>query len=183
MPRYALKLEYDGTPFVGWQRQPEGLLSIQQVVEEAAAPLNGGEVPLVTAAGRTDAGVHAEGQVVDLLLAADLPPERVREAINARTAPHPVVAVACARVADDWSARFTCIGRGYLYRIANRPARPAIEAGRLVTAAVISGNRNLWRSTPPLACGLEPMRLVPVGARAFKSARKAPCSSNSSWGL
>ena len=131
MPRYALKLEYDGTPFVGWQRQPEGLLSIQQLVEEAAAPLNGGEVPLVTAAGRTDAGVHAEGQVVDVLLAADLPPERVREAINARTAPQPVVVVACARVAEDWSARFTCIGRGYLYRIANRPARPAIEAGRL----------------------------------------------------
>jgi len=131
LPRYALKLEYDGTPFVGWQRQPEGLLSIQQVIEEAAAPLNRGEVPLATAAGRTDAGVHAEGQVADLLLAADLHPERVREAINARTAPHPVVAVACARVADDWSARFDCIGRGYIYRIANRPARPAIEAGRL----------------------------------------------------
>ena len=131
MPRYALKLEYDGTDFVGWQRQPEGLLSIQQVLEEAAAPLNRGEVPLATAAGRTDAGVHAEGQVADLLLAADLPPERVREAINARTAPRPVVAVACARVADDWSARFDCIGRGYIYRIANRPARPAIEAGRL----------------------------------------------------
>lgn len=131
MPRYALKLEYDGTSFVGWQRQPEGLLSIQQVIEEAAAPLNRGEVPTATAAGRTDAGVHAEGQVVDLLLAAELPLERVREAISARTVPHRVVAVACARVAEDWSARFACTGRGYIYRIANRAARPALEAGRL----------------------------------------------------
>ena len=86
MPRYALKLEYDGAPFVGWQRQAQGL-SVQQVLEEAAAPLNGGMPPLVTASGRTDAGVHAEGQVADLLIATDLPPERVREAINARTAP------------------------------------------------------------------------------------------------
>ncbi len=130
MPRYALRIEYDGTPFVGWQRQAEGL-SVQQVLEEAAAPLNGGEVPLATASGRTDAGVHAEGQVVDILLKADLPPERVREAINARTVPHPVVALACARVAVDWSARFACIGRAYRYRIMNRAARPAIEAGRL----------------------------------------------------
>jgi tRNA pseudouridine38-40 synthase len=130
MPRYALKLEYDGTPFVGWQRQADGL-SVQQVLEEAAAPLNGGAPPLVTASGRTDAGVHAEGQVVDLFLAADLPPERVREAISARTVPHPVVALAAARVADDWSARFACIGRAYRYRVINRAARPALEAGRL----------------------------------------------------
>ena len=130
MPRYALKLEFDGTPFVGWQRQAEGL-SVQQVIEEAAAPLNRDLPPNATAAGRTDAGVHAEGLVADLLLDADLPPERVREAINARTAPHPVVAIAAARVPDDWSARFACIARGYRYRIMNRPARPAIEAGRL----------------------------------------------------
>jgi tRNA pseudouridine38-40 synthase len=130
MPRYALRLEYDGTPFIGWQRQAEGL-SVQQVIEEAAAPLNRGEPPVATAAGRTDSGVHAEAQVVDLMLAAELDPERVREAINARTAPHPVVALAAARVADDWSARFACTGRGYRYRIMNRPARPAIEAGRL----------------------------------------------------
>jgi tRNA pseudouridine38-40 synthase len=130
MPRYALKLEFDGTPFVGWQRQAQGL-SVQQVLEEAAAPLNGGAVPLATAAGRTDAGVHAEAMVVDLLLAAELPPERVREAINARTAPQPVVALAAARVDDGWSARFACIRRAYRYRIMNRAARPALEAGRL----------------------------------------------------
>jgi tRNA pseudouridine38-40 synthase len=130
MPRYALKIEFDGTTFVGWQRQAVGL-SIQQVIEDAAAPLNGGEPPLATAAGRTDAGVHAEGMVVDLMLAADLPPERVREAISARTVPHPVVALAAARVPDAWSARFDCTGRAYRYRIMNRAGRPALEAGRL----------------------------------------------------
>jgi tRNA pseudouridine38-40 synthase len=130
MPRYALKIEFDGTSFVGWQRQAVGL-SIQQVIEDAAAPLNGGEPPLATAAGRTDAGVHAEAMVVDLMLAADLPPERVREAISARTVPHPVVALAAARVPDEWSARFDCTGRAYRYRIMNRPGRPALEAGRL----------------------------------------------------
>jgi tRNA pseudouridine38-40 synthase len=130
MPRYALRLEYDGTPFVGWQRQAVGV-SIQQVIEAAARPLNRDAPVLATAAGRTDAGVHAEGQVVDLWLDSDLPPERVREAISARTVPNPVVALAAARVADDFSARFACIGRSYRYRILNRPARPAIEAGRL----------------------------------------------------
>jgi tRNA pseudouridine38-40 synthase len=130
LPRYALKLEYDGTTFVGWQRQAVGL-SVQQVIEHAAAPLNRGEPPTATASGRTDAGVHAEAQVVDILLAADLPPERVREAISARTLPHPIVATAAARVPDDFSARFACIGRAYRYRILNRAARPALEASRL----------------------------------------------------
>jgi tRNA pseudouridine38-40 synthase len=129
MPRYALKLEYDGAPFVGWQRQAEGL-SIQQVVEDAALPLNRGAPVLATAAGRTDAGVHAEAMVVDLWLDNDLPAERVREAISARTLPHPVVGRAAAKVADDFSARFDCIGRSYRYRILNRAARPALEAGR-----------------------------------------------------
>ena len=75
--RYALTLEYDGAPFVGWQRQ-DGALSVQKVVEDAAAKLNGGVPPAAVAAGRTDAGVHAEGQVVEIALASDLPPERVR---------------------------------------------------------------------------------------------------------
>jgi tRNA pseudouridine38-40 synthase len=130
MPRYALRLEYDGAPFCGWQRQ-DGLLSIQSVLEEAAAHLNGGEVPLVTAAGRTDAGVHAEAQVAHLDLATDLPPERVREALNFHTRPHPVAITGAAIVAPDWSARFSAIGRAYRYRILNRGARPALEWGRV----------------------------------------------------
>ena len=130
MPRYALRLEYDGAPFCGWQRQ-DGLLSIQSVLEEAAAHLNGGEVPLVTAAGRTDAGVHAEAQVAHLDLATDLPPERVREALNFHTRPHPLAITGAAIVAPDWSARFSAIGRAYRYRILNRAARPALEWGRV----------------------------------------------------
>ncbi|WP_270938475.1 tRNA pseudouridine(38-40) synthase TruA [Falsiroseomonas oryzae] len=167
MPRYALKLEYDGTPFVGWQRQAEGL-SIQQVVEAAAAPLNRGEPPTVTAAGRTDAGVHAEAQVADLLLAADLPPERVKEAINARTAPHPVVVLAAARVAEDWSARFACIGRGYRYRIMNRAARPALEAGRL------------WHVKRRLdAAAMHEAAQMLLGKHDFSAFRAAACQAKS----
>ncbi len=130
MPRYALRLEYDGAPFCGWQRQ-DGLPSIQSVLEEAAAHLNGGEVPLVTAAGRTDAGVHAEAQVAHLDLLSDLPPERVREALNFHTRPHPVAITGAATVPEDWSARFSAIGRAYRYRILNRAARPALDWGRV----------------------------------------------------
>ena len=130
MPRYALRLEYDGAPFCGWQRQ-HGQLSIQLVLEEAAAHLNGGEPPLVTAAGRTDAGVHAEAQVAHLDLATDLPLERVREALNFHTRPHPVAVTGVAIVPEDWSARFSAIGRAYRYRILNRAARPALDWGRV----------------------------------------------------
>ena len=130
MPRYALRLEYDGAPFCGWQRQ-HGQLSIQLVLEEAAAHLNDGEVPLVTAAGRTDAGVHAEAQVAHLDLATELPLERVREALNFHTRPHPVAITGAAIVPEDWSARFSAIGRAYRYRILNRAARPALDWGRV----------------------------------------------------
>jgi tRNA pseudouridine38-40 synthase len=167
MPRYALKVEYDGTPFIGWQRQADGL-SVQQAIEEAAAPLNRGEAPVATAAGRTDSGVHAEGQVVDLILAADLHPERVREAINARTAPHPVVALAAARVPDDWSARFACTGRGYRYRIMNRAARPAIEAGRL------------WHVKRRLdAAAMHAAAQMLLGKHDFSAFRAASCQAKS----
>lgn len=167
MPRYALKLEFDGSPFVGWQRQAAGL-SVQQVLEEAAAPLNRGEPPLATAAGRTDAGVHAEAMVADLLLAAELPPERVREAINARTAPHPLVALAAARVPDDWSARFACTGRAYRYRIMNRAARPAIEAGRL------------WHVKRRLdAAAMHAAAQMLLGKHDFSAFRAAACQAKS----
>jgi tRNA pseudouridine38-40 synthase len=130
MPSYALLLEYDGAPFVGWQRQSTGL-SVQQVLEEAAARLNGGETPLVTAAGRTDAGVHAEAQVAQVSLPADLPPERVREALNFHTKPHPVAILGAAIMPEDWSPRFSAIGRAYRFRILNRRARPALDLGRV----------------------------------------------------
>ena len=167
MPRYALKLEFDGTRFVGWQRQADGL-SVQQFLEEAATPLNRGDIPLATAAGRTDSGVHAEAMVVDLVLAADLPPERVREAINARTVPHAVVALAAARVADDWSARFDCVGRAYRYRIMNRAARPALEAGRL------------WHVKRRLdAAAMHEAAQGLVGRHDFSAFRAASCQAKS----
>jgi tRNA pseudouridine38-40 synthase len=130
MPRYALLVEYDGTPFVGWQRQANGL-SVQQVLEEAAAPLNGGALPETVASGRTDAGVHAEGQVVSIELLADLAPERIREALNTRSRPHPVSVLSVALAPEDWSARFSARGRAYRYRILNRRPRPALEFGRV----------------------------------------------------
>jgi tRNA pseudouridine38-40 synthase len=130
MPRYALLIEYDGRAFHGWQRQ-EGLATVQQAVEEAAAALNGGEPPATMVAGRTDAGVHAEGQVAEITLAADLPPERLREALNFHTRPLPVAVRAAARAPEGWSPRFSALRRVYRYRILNRSARPALEAGRV----------------------------------------------------
>ncbi|MFC0409423.1 tRNA pseudouridine(38-40) synthase TruA [Roseomonas elaeocarpi] len=130
MPFYALQIEYDGAPYAGWQRQ-ENAPSIQQLIEEAAAPLNGGQPAATVAAGRTDAGVHAVGQVARIEIALDLPPERVREAINARTRPHPVAVVAAARAPEGWNARFSATRRGYRYRILDRPARPALDLGRV----------------------------------------------------
>jgi len=130
MPRYALRLEWNGAAYCGWQRQRD-LPAIQKIIEEAAAPLNHGAMPKATAAGRTDAGVHAEAMVADIALALELAPVRVRDAINARTLPHPISVTAVARVADDFSARFACIGRAYRYRILNRPSRPALEANQV----------------------------------------------------
>jgi tRNA pseudouridine38-40 synthase len=167
MPRYALRVEYDGTDFCGWQRQGD-LPSVQKVLEEAAAFLNHGELPVATAAGRTDAGVHAEAAIVDVALALDLPAQRVRDAINYRTLPHPVVVTAVARVADDWSARFDCIGRGYRYRILNRPSRPAIEHGKL------------WHVKRRLdAVAMHEAAQMLLGRHDFSAFRAAACQAKS----
>jgi tRNA pseudouridine38-40 synthase len=130
MPTYALTLEYCGTPFVGWQRQDNGL-SVQQVLEAAAAMLNDGIVPLSTAAGRTDAGVHAEGQVVMLDLSREIAPDKLRDALNFHTKPHPVSILSTALAPEGWNARFSAAKRGYRYRILNRRPRPALEEGRV----------------------------------------------------
>ncbi len=130
MPRYALTLEFDGAPFVGWQRQDNGL-SVQQVLENAALALNDGAPAAAVAAGRTDAGVHAEGLVAHLDLARDLPPERLREALNFHTRPHPVSVLRAALAPPGWHARFSAVGRGYRYRILNRQPRPALDFGRV----------------------------------------------------
>ncbi len=130
MTRWALLLEYDGTPFVGWQRQNTGL-SVQQVLEDAAARLNRGERVATTVAGRTDAGVHAEAQVVQLDLPDGMPAGKVRDALNFHMKPHPVAVLRAVPAPEGWNARFSAIGRAYRYRILNRRARPALLAGRV----------------------------------------------------
>ncbi len=129
MPRYLLVLEYDGAPFVGWQRQQRGL-SVQEALERAVFAFCG-ERATATAAGRTDAGVHALAQVVHLDLAREFPPERVMGALNAHLAPHPVAVLEARRVEEDFHARFSALERRYLYRILNRRAPPALLRGRV----------------------------------------------------
>jgi tRNA pseudouridine38-40 synthase len=165
MPRYALLVAYDGAPFVGWQRQVNGL-SVQQVLEEAAAPLNGGVTPQTVASGRTDAGVHAEGQVVQVDLSLDIPPERLREALNTRSRPHPVSVLSVARAPEDWSARFSARGRAYRYRILNRRPRPALEIGRV------------WHVPQPLdAAAMHEAAQRLLGRHDFSAFRAASCQA------
>jgi tRNA pseudouridine38-40 synthase len=167
MPSFALLVEYDGAPFVGWQRQATGL-SVQQVLEDAAAHLNGGEPPSVTAAGRTDAGVHAQAQVVQLDITADLPPDRVRDALNFHTRPHPVTILAAAAAAPDWSPRFSAIGRAYRYRILNRRSRPALDLGRV------------WHVQRRLdAAAMHEAAQALLGRHDFSAYRAASCQAKS----
>ena len=129
MPRYALLVEYDGAPFVGWQRQANGL-AVQQALEEAVERLTGERVT-VQGAGRTDAGVHALGQVAHVDLSGEWPAHKLRAGLNFHLRPNPVAVRAAAAVADDFHARFSAVKRHYLYRILNRPAPPALERGRV----------------------------------------------------
>ncbi len=130
MPRYALLLEYDGACFVGWQRQANGV-SVQSVLEAAASRLADGRPVACTAAGRTDSGVHAAGQVAHLDLERDIAPRTLCRALDYHVQPHPIAVLRAAVVADDWSARFSAIGRAYSFRILNRPTRPALLARRV----------------------------------------------------
>lgn len=128
MTRFALTLEFDGTPFVGLQRQA-ARPSVQQAIEEAALRVTG-EQGTLHSAGRTDAGVHALAMRSHLDIAKPFAPFRLMEALNAHLRPDPIAVTACAVVPDDWHARFSCIGRSYLYRIVNRRAPLALDAGR-----------------------------------------------------
>jgi tRNA pseudouridine38-40 synthase len=129
MPRYALKVEYIGTPFSGWQRQRDRP-SVQGTIEAALARLQPGP-HTIAAAGRTDAGVHALGQVAHCDLFRDWEPFRLAQALNYHLRPAPVAIVAAARVADDWHARFTAIERRYLFRLLMRRAPATLDAGRV----------------------------------------------------
>ncbi len=164
--QFALLIEYDGAPFAGWQIQ-EGVLTVQQVLEEAAAKLTGGPVASVVA-GRTDAGVHAAGQVAMLALPDRLSPERVREALNFHMKPHPVVVLRAAVAPEGWNPRFSATRRRYEYRILNRRPRPALALGRawhlphpLDTDAMADGAAHL------------------LGRHDFTSFRAAACQAKS----
>jgi tRNA pseudouridine38-40 synthase len=134
MPRYKLTIEYDGRPFRGWQRLSEGP-SVQQTIEEAVLAFCG-ETTRVFGAGRTDAGVHALGQVAHLDLAREVAIETLRNALNHHLRPQPVVVLEAARVPDDFHARFSARTRHYRYRIVNRRPPLALAAGRAWQVAV-----------------------------------------------
>lgn len=129
MPRFALKVEYDGAPFAGWQRQADQP-SVQGAIEAALAKLEPGE-HTIAAAGRTDAGVHARGQVCHCDLEKDWSPFRLSEALNHHLKPLPVAIVDAAEVEGDWHARFSAVERRYLFRLVSRRAPLTLEAGQV----------------------------------------------------
>lgn len=166
MTRFRLTIEYDGRPFQGWQRQAHGP-SVQQAVEEAVHAITG-ETCQVHAAGRTDAGVHATAMAAHVDVARDITAFRLMEGLNARLKPAPVAILACAVVADDWHARFSCHGRAYRYRIVARRAPLALEAGRA------------WRI--PAVLDLDAMReasAMLLGRHDFTTFRSAHCQADS----
>lgn len=166
MTRFRLTLEYDGRPFMGWQRQAHGP-SVQQAVEEAVLAVTG-EATAVHAAGRTDAGVHAAAMAAHVDVAREVTPFRLMEALNARLRPAPVAVLGCAVVADDWHARFSCIGRAYRYRIVNRRAPLTLQAGLA------------WRV--PAGLDLDAMRDATrklLGRHDFTTFRSAHCQAAS----
>jgi tRNA pseudouridine38-40 synthase len=167
MTRYALTLEYDGAGFVGWQRQETPRPSVQAVLEGAASQLVGGRAVASVVAGRTDSGVHAEGQVAHLDL-PDIAPDRLRDALNFHMKPHDVAVLRVAVVADHFSARFDAIGRVYRYRILNRRARPALLRGRV------------WHIPGPLdAEAMARAATLLLGRHDFSSFRAAACQAAS----
>lgn len=128
MPRYALQIDYHGGPFAGWQRQAGALLSVQGAVEAALAKLEPGP-HTIAAAGRTDAGVHATAQVAHVDLEREWEPFRLASALNAHLRPDPVAIIACAKVAEDFHARFSATGRRYVFRIVARRAPVTHDRG------------------------------------------------------
>jgi tRNA pseudouridine38-40 synthase len=167
MTRWALLLEYDGGPFVGWQHQAEGV-AIQDVLESAAAKLSRGMPVSTIVAGRTDAGVHAEGQVAQLELATEFDAHRLREALNYHMKPHAVAVLRAVAMADGWNARFSAVKRHYRYRILNRRARPALLAGRV------------WHVPAPLDVAAMHRAAQPLlGKQDFTSFRAAACQAKS----
>ena len=166
MTRWRLTIEYDGRPFMGWQRQEHGP-SVQQTLEEALSRMTR-EPAAVHSAGRTDAGVHARAMSAHVDIAKPLTAHRLREGLNALVRPQPVSVLAAAQVPDDWHARFSCVGRRYLYRILNRRAPPALQRGRV------------WHVGAPLnEQAMAQGAAMLVGRHDFTTFRSAHCQSES----
>ncbi|MCZ8019594.1 tRNA pseudouridine(38-40) synthase TruA [Novosphingobium sp.] len=166
MTRFALTLEFDGTPFFGLQRQAHGP-SVQQAVEEAVHATTGETVTL-HAAGRTDAGVHALAMRAHVEVEKRIDPFRLMEALNHHLRPDPIAVLACEAKPDDWHARFSCIGREYLYRIANRRAQLTLDANRA------------WQLAQPLdAEAMHRAAQALVGRHDFTTFRSVHCQAQS----
>ena len=166
MPRYRLTLEYDGAPFVGWQRQDNGP-SVQGALEDAIEKLSSERVT-VTGAGRTDAGVHALGQVAHFDLVKEFEPGKVRDALNYYLRPDPVVVLESEAVDGEFHARFSATARHYLFRILNRRSPPALEYGRV------------WHVSPKLdAETMHAAAQILVGQHDFTTFRAAECQAQS----
>jgi len=166
MPRYKLTIEYDGTPFVGWQIQAAGT-TVQGVLTQAVARFTGEQVH-VQGAGRTDSGVHATGQVAHIELTKDWRPDTVRDAMNAHLRPHPVAVLSAEVAADDFHARFSAVGRRYFYRIIARRADLVLDRHRM------------WRVLRPLdAVGMAEAASRLIGRHDFTTFRAIGCQAAS----
>ena len=166
MPRYKLTIEYDGTPFVGWQVQDNGP-SVAGAIEDAVEKFTG-EHADVMGAGRTDAGVHALNQVAHIDLTKEWEIDTVRDALNAQLRPNPVAILKAERVADDFHARFSATARHYLYRIVNRRADLALE------------NERAWKIARPLdARRMHEAAQRLVGQHDFTTFRSTECQAKS----
>jgi tRNA pseudouridine38-40 synthase len=166
MPRYKLLIEYDGTPFVGWQMQAGGL-TVQGVLTAAVEGFAGEQV-MVQGAGRTDSGVHALGQVAHIDLAKEWDTDTVRDALTARLRPHPVAVLAAEQVPDGFNARTSAKARHYLYRIVNRRGDLALDRNRA------------WRVARPLdAAAMREAAQRLTGKHDFTTFRAAECQANS----
>ncbi|PZQ22785.1 MAG: tRNA pseudouridine(38-40) synthase TruA [Sphingopyxis macrogoltabida] len=166
MTRFALTIEYDGRPFMGWQRQSHGP-SVQQALEEAVTRITGAAAA-VHGAGRTDAGVHAIAMRAHVDIDKAIPAFRLMEALNAQLRPAPVAVLACSEVADDWHARFSCIGRAYEYRIVNRRAPLTWDKGLS------------WQVARPLdADAMHGAAQALVGRHDFTTFRSVHCQAES----
>jgi tRNA pseudouridine38-40 synthase len=164
MTRFALTLEFDGTPFHGLQRQSNGP-SVQQAVEDALARITGENATLISA-GRTDAGVHALAMRSHVDIGKDIAPFRLMEALNAHFRPDPIAVTACKLVPDDWHARFSCVGRKYLYRIVNRRAPLALA------------KHSAWQVPQPLnAEAMHRAAQALVGRHDFTTFRSVHCQA------